>query len=416
VVLSTAQRRLWQLQRDAPDSAAYTLAVAWRLQGPLDPDQLRAAVLKVIETHDVLRTRYVEVDGEPVPKLGGPDEAAWSPRPATYAELAAEVARPFDLTTEPALRATLLRVADDAHLLVLRAHQIAADTWSIGVLVADLAAAYAGRPIARSPLRFTDVARWRAGVGASEDLDYWRARLAGACAAAELPPDRHRTPGAEVGTAGTYRFAFEPGLTSALRQLAAAEDTTTCSCLLAGLAALHARCTGEDDVLMGSRISGRESAAELATVVGPLASTLLLRTTLTPGMTGRELLREVRGGRLGDMEHASTSLERLAGLLPDQVCGGRPYRLQLVATDVPGVVLDLPGVEVTELPARVTTTAVDVSVSVDGLDGGPMTATVTYDADLFDERRIELFTLQLQRLLAGLVADPGAEVEALGRD
>ncbi|HXU29899.1 MAG TPA: condensation domain-containing protein, partial [Thermoanaerobaculia bacterium] len=277
--LSFAQERLWFLDRLMPGSPAYNLPLALRLDGCLDVAVLRSSLAAIVRRHAILRTTYADIDGRPVQRIGAPGGfpialADLSALPAGRAEVegartvAIEARRPFDLARGPVARGLAVRFAAPAHGLLLRLHHIAADGWSLGVLVRELTAAYEALAAGKAPvvpppaLQYADYALWQRGWLAGErlarEIEYWRARLSGAPPIA-LPTDRPRRPARPVQ--GARRSLTLPAASvERLAEECRRAGATPFMGLLAAFAALLYRWTGQDDLSLGTPVAGRHRA------------------------------------------------------------------------------------------------------------------------------------------------------------
>jgi acyl carrier protein len=302
--LSFAQERLWFLDRLAPGEGAYNISAAVRLTGPLDVAAFGAALGEVVRRHEALRTGFREgVEGRPIQVIGawrlpglpvidlsvlsgGSGEA----REAAVLRLAREEAgRPFDLTSGRLVRVALLRLANPGseHVILLTLHHIAADGWSMGVLVSELAALYGafrtGRPspLPELPIQYADFAFWQrawlSGLALEAQMAYWRRALAGAPTLA-LPTDRPR-PAVRSSRGARRRVALPPGLSEDLQRLAHGNGATPFMVLLAGLEILLRRLSGQEDLLVGSPIANR-THREIEGLIGFFVNTLVLRADL----------------------------------------------------------------------------------------------------------------------------------------
>ncbi|HEU0077529.1 MAG TPA: condensation domain-containing protein, partial [Longimicrobiaceae bacterium] len=328
--LSFAQQRLWLVDRLEPGSAAYNMPVALRLRGRLDAAALRASLDALARRHEVLRTTFAERGGEPlqvvhppapvplpVLDLRGVPSRARVPQAEGVAE--AEARRPFDLARGPLLRSSLLRLAEDDHVLLFTLHHVVSDGWSTGVLVREVAAHYAA---ARSgerarlpelPIQYADFAVWQrewlSGEILEEQIGYWKERLAGALPLLDVPTDRPRL--AEHGTrAGTHAFALTAETTAGLRDLSRRAGTTLFMTLLAGWQALLSRYAGQEDLVVGSPIAGR-TRRETEGLIGFFVNLLPLRGDLSGDPAWTELLGRVREAALGAYAHQDLPFERL---------------------------------------------------------------------------------------------------------
>lgn len=273
--LSFAQQRLWFLDQLRPGDCRYNSAVALRLTGGLDRAALSGALDGVLERHEALRTTFDDIDGRPVQTVHPAAPVPLPVRDLTERQeevpggdgagpldalLQAEYSRPFDLRTGPLLRALLVRLADEEHVLLLTAHHIVTDGWSMGVLLDELCTSYDalahGETPALAPVatQYPDFAVWQRGrlTGAlpAEQLSYWTKQLDQA-APLELPLDRPRS-GAESGSGAIHEFRVPPRTAARLRQLATEQHTTLFTALIAACQALFARWSGQDDIAVGS--------------------------------------------------------------------------------------------------------------------------------------------------------------------
>jgi amino acid adenylation domain-containing protein len=406
-VLSPAQRRLWFLDQWRP-GASYNVPVAWRLTGPVDAGALGKALCELVRRHQVLRTCYRAVEGEPRPLVL--PQTAFALRelgPVDERELvASESRRPFDLATELPVRATLGRVPGGA-VLTLVVHHIAADGWSIGLLARELSALYTGEALAEPPAQYADVAGHPSDDGR---LGYWRERLAGAPAVLDLPSDRPRPP-RPSGRGAIHRFALGEALGHGVHELARAERATPFAVLLAAFSAACARWSGEEDVIVGTPVAGRGDAG-LESLVGCFVNTLPVRTRVDGRVTGRELVARVRGALLADLEHELPFERLVEGLGAERDQSTTPLvQVLFVAADFPRSPLELEGVLVEELPVDPGAAKLDLSLTVD--TSGGLDAMLTYSADRFDATAAARLAEQFRTLLAALLADPDAPVAAL---
>ncbi|WP_232668741.1 non-ribosomal peptide synthetase/MFS transporter [Pseudonocardia sp. TRM90224] len=420
--LSNVQRRMWFLHQWSPLSAAYTMPIAWELRGRLDVDRLRGALSAVVARHEILRTRYLPVDGEPI---GVVDAAAPVPLPVhelrgdpavAVAELAGT---PFDLATEQPIRATLLRHRSDRHILVICLHHIAADGWSVGLLAADLAAAFAGGGPGRATelpppsAQYADVTHARARGAGSGDLraglEYWTTRLDGAAPLLDLPTDRPRT-AVPSDSGATFRFVLDEELTAAVRERAARTRASTSMVLLAAVQAACARYADTDDVLVGLPVARRTDAPD---VVGNFLDTIVVRTRVERGITGEQLVERVRHEVLDGTAFSHVPFDQVVAQRRSTPGHHPLYQVQFVATNVPRRPLRLDGLDVVELTVDATATKVDLSLAAEDDGAATIALTATYSTDLFDRASIERFAHSVRTLLAGMTARPTESVHAL---
>ncbi|MBV8202329.1 MAG: amino acid adenylation domain-containing protein, partial [Acidobacteria bacterium] len=294
--LSFSQERLWFLDQLQPGNAAYNMPAAVRLRGRLDGGRLARGLAAVARRHESLRTTFHAVDGQPFQRVApGPlpglrqiDLAALPParRAALARQLtAAEAAAPFDLERGPLLRARLLRLGSDEQVLLLNMHHIVSDGWSVRLIVRELAALYAGGAaggdpaLPALPVQYADYAawqrRWLTGEALARQLAYWRAELGGELPVLDLPTDSPR-PAVQTFHGGAREGLVPPALAAGLRSLARREGASFFMTLLAAFAVLLARYSGQEDLLIGVPIAGR-NRAEVEPLVGFFLNSLVLR-------------------------------------------------------------------------------------------------------------------------------------------
>ena len=423
--LSFAQERLWFLDRLLLDKTAYNVPTAWRLQGPLDAQALQRSVDELVARHETLRTRFTVREGEPVQVIDPPhavplpltDLSAMeqAERKAHAHQIAnAHARQPFDLEAGPLLRAQLLRLAAEEHLLLLNVHHIASDGWSVGVFERELSAAYGAfvkgqePELPALPIQYADYAAWQRewlqGEVLQKQLGYWKSRLAGV-STLELPTDRARPP---VASHQGAHLAFDlPGpLTGALKEMGRREGATLFMTLLAAFQVLLHRYNGQEDIAVGSPIAGR-GRTELEGLIGFFVNTLVLRSDLSGNPRFRDLLGRVRESALGAYTHQDLPFEKLVEeLAPARDMSRNPlFQVLFVLQNAPSAAFALEGVEVSRLPLEGHSAKFDLSLSVRESAVG-LHASWEYTSDLFNASTIERMARHFERLLEAIVADP----------
>ncbi|MFD4395342.1 condensation domain-containing protein [Kitasatospora sp. NPDC058478] len=429
--LSFAQQRLWFLDRLRPGRPDHNVPTAVRLRGRLDEGALTRALTEVVRRHEVLRGRIVDTEDGPrhvaepvetfVPTITDlthtPAEQAWQ-RARELA--AADLATPFDLGTAPMLRARLIRIAPDDHLLLLVMHHIACDGWSLSVLWQEFSAGYGaavdGRPIALAdlPVQYADFADWQrshqAGTAMLDQLAYWREHLAD-LSPSLLPTDRTR-PAVWSGRGDQVEIEIPAELAERIRALGRTHEVTPFMTLLAAFQVLLARCTGQADVTVGTPISGR-TRIEVEPLVGFFVNTLVLRTDLSgdPGFT--DVLARVRRGAVEAYAHQDVPFERLVQeLRPERDLGQHPlFTVMFQLEDPPALPSGLLGLEVSDhqMPNDVAKFDIEVSMT----DGGDrFTGVIRYAADLFDRDTVRQLSEGYRALLDQLVDSPERPISA----
>jgi len=431
--LSFAQQRLWFLAQLQPGGAAYNMPGAVLLEGPLHPNALAAALSAVARRHESLRTRFAGRGGRPVQIVDPPAPVALpvvdltalpetARETAAAALAAAEAARPFDLTRGRLLRALLLRLSAERHLELVTLHHIVADGWSLGVLVAELAAFYRGKEPAPLAVQYADFTvwqrQWLAGGALAPLLAWWKERLAGAPTRLELPADRPRRAAAARTEQGVHVHApLSRELAAELRGLA--PGTTLFMVLLAAFEALLARITGQDDLLLGSVVANR-TRPETEGLIGLFANTLVLRARLEDDPPFTTALARARETALGAWTHQDLPLEVLVEELhPERETGRTPlFQAVLVLQNAPLSLtpLELPGLTLRRVPVDSATAKFDLTLEVaEEADGGLGGLEMAWELsrDLFDAATGHRLAGWLGALLRGAVAAPGKPLSEL---
>jgi amino acid adenylation domain-containing protein/non-ribosomal peptide synthase protein (TIGR01720 family) len=425
--LSFAQQRLWVVDRLEPGSAAYNMPSALRLRGPLHAPALRAGIAELVRRHEALRTTFAERGGAPVQvvhppaplplpliDLAGLPDGSREPRAERLAAL--EARRPFDLARGPLLRATLVRLDDEDHVLLLTLHHVVSDGWSMGVLVREVFALYdafsrgAPSPLPELPVQYADFAvwqrRWLSGETLERQLAWWSERLAGAPPLLELPTDRPR-PALPRHRGAACSLHVDAALAGELRALGRREGATLFMTLLAGFAVVLGRWAGQEDVVVGTPIAGR-TRRETEGLIGFFLNTLALRTDLSGDPGFRELLGRVREATLGAYAHQDLPFERiLEELQPARSLSHSPLfqvMLNLLNLQEEGR-SELQGLALEGFGEREPMSKFDMTLYVgEGEEG--IRLNLVYDADLFEAARMAELLAQLQALLAQAAADP----------
>lgn len=418
--LSSAQARLWFLHQLFPETSAYNVPHILELRGPLRVDILTRAFDRLVERHEVLRTRFTEKDGIPLQTVAptapsivrfldatdtaGEEVSAW---------LTAEATRPFDLRAEPLLRVVVVQQAHQRYLLMIVFHHLAGDLWSLDILNRELALLYAAgcrgavADLPRATTSYLDFALWQqlAGHDASQ-LAYWRNQLGG-LEPLQLRTDRPR-PEVQNGQAGQLPVTIPAVTLERLEALGRRHKATLFMVLLTGLAVLLHRLTDQEDFAVGVPVAGR-SRRELEDVVGFFVNTLAMR--LRPGsrMTVAELLSQVRETALAGYVAGDIPFEKVIDeLQPRRDLGRNPLVQVLLAVQTAPVrSLQLTDLEVMPVSMDLGTHArFDLEFILwPRHDGAGFGGVVQYDKNLFEHQTIERMWSGFLALLAELPAD-----------
>ncbi|MBY8848172.1 AMP-binding protein, partial [Saccharothrix sp. MB29] len=440
--LSFAQEPLWFMHSQQP-GVEYNLGKALRLTGPLDRAALTSALTGLVSRHEVLRTTFPEVDGEPRQAVLDPAAATALLSAATRrvdttedalpAELADAVRHRFALAHDLPVAVRLYRLAADHHVLLLLLHHVAADGWSLAPLLRDLGTAYRARhaggapDFAPLPVQYADYTLWQHDVlGSADDegsplraqLDHWRAHLAGLPDVLDLPTDRTRS--SRSGSAGgSVPLTLDADVHARVARLAAEHGASPFMVLHAALAATLTRLGAGTDIPVGTPVAGRRDES-LDELVGFFVNTLVLRTDTSGEPTFAELLDRVRDGDLAAFANQDVPFDRLVDeLAPQRSLARHPlFQVALVLQNNADPDLDLPGVtpEVVDLPAGPA--KFDLSFTLaerHGADGAPagLLGELEYSRDLFQEDTAHRLADRFARVLDQVTATPGVRVGEL---
>ncbi|MGW1543288.1 non-ribosomal peptide synthase/polyketide synthase [Streptomyces sp. NPDC002309] len=437
IPLSFAQQRLWFLGELQGPNGMYNIPITLRLTGDLNLDALRAALADLVERHEALRTLIATNDGVPEQMILTPDgfDVPLPVIEVTEDELARVMAeesgRPFDLSREIPLRACLLAVGPQDHVLVLVAHHIASDGWSLAPLARDVSTAYTARSGGQAPtweplpIQYADYALWQRELLEGEDdpasflnqeLLYWRKALADLPEELPLPFDRPR-PSVPSHRDGSADLDVPADLHRRLVALARAEGVTMFAVLHAALATLLSRLGAGTDVPIGTPVAGRTEVA-LNDLVGFFVNTLVIRGDLSGRPSFRDVLARVHERNLDALTHQELPFERLVeDLAPARSLARQPlFQVMLALQDNAEPGLSLPGLDVSVLASREAPARADLAVSVretfgpGGVPAGLM-GGIGYAADLFDHGTVRTLAERLVRVLDAVTADPARPVD-----
>ncbi|TDC38948.1 amino acid adenylation domain-containing protein [Micromonospora sp. 15K316] len=426
VPLSYAQERVWFMDQLAPGEAAYHIAVPMRVRGPLHVPALRAALDGLTRRHESLRTRFpADADGRPtvvvdetveVPLtiVEAPDEAA------AQALVEAAAAEPFDLARGPLLRALLIRLSPEEHVLFLGKHHIVGDGWSVDLLLRDLVTFYRGGEPPALPVQYGDFAVWEAGElagpAAHGHLEWWKQRLAG-ITPLELPLDLPR-PATQTYRGDFVEFTLDKATTDGLHALTRAYGGTLFMTLLAAYQVFLARHAGQEDFAVGASVAGR-SAPELENVVGMFINMLPLRAELAGDPTFAELLERTRRSVLDALEHGEVPFAKVVHELglPRDVSRSPVFQAMFVLQNYDmGRYAEVPGesdVAFDWTPMELRATRFDFELhTVETLDG--LWGKLVFNTDLFTRETVARMAGRLGALLRAVVAAPDTPISALG--
>ncbi|HHX1039730.1 TPA: pyoverdine non-ribosomal peptide synthetase PvdD [Pseudomonas aeruginosa] len=423
--LSYAQERQWFLWQLEPESAAYHIPSVLRLRGRLDLDALQRSFDSLVARHETLRTRF-RLDGDEarqeiaasmalpldIVALGPLEEGALARQVETT------IARPFDLERGPLLRVSLLRLAEDDHVLVLVQHHIVSDGWSMQVMVEELVQLYAaysrGLEVALPalPIQYADYALWqRSWMEAGEkerQLAYWTGLLGGEQPVLELPFDRPR-PVRQSHRGAQFILELDIDLSQALRRVAQQEGATAFALLLASFQALLYRYSGQADIRVGVPIANR-NRVETERLIGFFVNTQVLKADLDGRMGFDELLAQARQRALEAQAHQDLPFEQLVeALQPERSLSHNPlfqvlFNYQSEARGN-GQAFRFDELQMESVQFDSRTAQFDLTLDLTD-EEQRFCAVFDYATDLFDASTVERLAGHWRNLLRGIVANP----------
>jgi len=431
--LSFAQRRLWFLDQLQGPGTTYNLFGAVELKGDLNVAALESAFREVVRRHEVLRTNFVERDGNPTVVVSPPgkfaidiihlenlDDDGQALEVDKWIE--SEVRRPFDLARERLFRAILLRRNTNTHMLLMSMHHIVSDEWSLGVLIHEVSTLYAAfergqpSPLPELTIQYADYAVWQrtwlADSVIKAQLEFWLDRLSGAPARLELPTDRPRAK-IQRHHGRVRSFHLDRDLADRLVSLGRGSEATLFMTLLTAYSILLHRYTGATDLVIGSPIANRVRP-ELESLVGFFVNTLPLRIDLSGDPSVRELLVRVRRTAVEAYSHQDVPFEQLVEeLRPERNLGHAPiFQVMLVLQNAPAPDLGKTSLEITPVEPRAVAAKFDCTLAIEETADG-LAGMIEYDTDLFDASTIDRQVRHFSNVLRSMVERPEARVREL---
>jgi len=442
--LSHGQQALWFLHQLAPDSAAYNIASAVRIEGSLDIPALKRAFQALTDRHATLRTTFTMRDGKPVQQVREhqpvhfevTDISAWSQQEIDE-QLVEEALLPFDLEQGPLLRVVLFARSTSEHILSLTIHHLVADFWSLQVLVNELRVLYTAEKsqiTAMLPpldLLYTDYVRWQADLLASPEGErlwqYWQTQLAGELPVLNLPTD-HARPAVQTYRGASHAVTLDAELTGRIKGLAKDESATLYMTLLAAFQVLLSRYTGQEEVIVGSPTAGR-SRAPLAQLIGYFVNPVGLRGNMSGNPTFAEFLQRVRQTVCAAFMHQDYPFAALVERLQPERDPSRSPLFQVMfslqqansldesglaafALGEAGAQLTIGDLRLESLALKQRVAQFDLTLMMAETEG-TLAASFQYNADLFEPATISRLAEHFQVLLESIVTRPAQPIEWL---
>jgi amino acid adenylation domain-containing protein len=431
--LSFVQERLWFVEELQIAGGAYNIALALRLQGRVNKAALQWAFDELVKRHEILRVHFERQGGRAVQATGSPEPftlhledlsglGAEERESRAQGLLREKALERFDLKRGPLLRAMLVKLAEEEHLLLVTMHHIVSDGWSMGVLLREIGVLYeayvagGSSPLPPLEVQYTDYAVWQRewlqGEVLEAQLAYWKKQLADAPAVLELPTDRPR-PGVPSFGGALRRFQLGAELSERIGGLAKQEGVTLYMLLLAALQVVLSRWSGQRDLLVGSPIAGRTNA-QTEKLIGCFLNTLVMRGDLRGNPAFREFLARTREAALQAYAHQDLPFEKLvAELQPERDLSRQAlFQVWFALLNQPAEGPDLPGLKITEAWDVSAGAKFDLTVLIYTGSAG-LNGAIEYATDLFDESTIERFVHHYIHVLEQVAADAQAHLSEL---
>ncbi|HEX3682842.1 MAG TPA: condensation domain-containing protein [Bryobacteraceae bacterium] len=427
--LSFAQQRLWFLDQLEPGSSAYNMAAAVSFRGRLNAEILARSLTEIVRRHEVLRTSFQVENGNPVQRIEEPGpldipiidvSCVAAPKQAAQQLAREEAERPFDLSRGPLIRAKLVRVAPEEHLLLLTLHHSVCDGWSVNILIREFTALYSSfsasepSPLEKLPIQYADFAHWQRqwlrGDILNEHVSYWRRKLEG------VSPLRLRVAkGSSDFRSGSGRndsFDLPPATVGALQDLSQAEGTTLFMTLLAAFEVLLHRQSGQTEFAVGIHLAGRPML-EVEKLIGFFVNMLPLKAELGGDPTFKELLERVRANSLEAQTYQALPLEKLVEELKPPRVNGRPQMFQATfAMQNDTLAIHLPALEGEVRDSGDEVARLGLVLWIVRSSNG-WSACWRYNTEVFDPLEILELQKDFATLLEAIAAQPSARVSEL---
>ncbi|MEH2048358.1 amino acid adenylation domain-containing protein [Nostoc sp.] len=431
--LSFAQEQMWFLSQLSPDNPLYSELNPLQIKGYLNIVALEKSLNYIVQRHEVLRTNFVTFEERPVqviadsftltmPVVDLRELAQSDKKIAIQGLVMAEDQRTFNLASDPLIRATLLKLTEVEHILLLTIHHIIFDDWSERILLRELATVYSAfcnglsPELPELPIQYADFAvwqrQWLSAEVLSSQLTYWKQRLSGAPSLLELPIDRVR-PSIQTFQGARQSFELSGELRAAVITLTQRQRVTLFMTLLAAFKILLYRYTGQTDMCVGT-VHATRDRQEIQELIGMFANALVLRTDMSDNPSFEDLLSQVREVALGAYAHQDLPFEKLVEeLRPARDLSHTPLvQVMLGVFNLLEPQIQSENLTLSRLATQTVTAKFDLTLILLNTASG-LIGTWEYNTDLFDASTIERMAGHFQTLLAGIVANPQQKISSL---
>jgi hypothetical protein len=426
---SLAQQSFWYLDRLEPGNPCWNIAVRFRIIGALDISLLERSINEIVRRHEILRTSFALIDGalaqivhaeaticlplDDLSHLASADRDLEEER-----RTIAEAALPFNLKTGPLVRARLLKLADQEHMLLVTIHHIVSDGWSIGLFSDEVGAHYEAlssghqTTVPDLPLQYADYAVWKneqsEGLAARQHRSYWQTKLAN-LQACEIPPDHPRPP-VKTHCAYILSVVLPVSLTDSLTALSRKHGCTLYTLSLAALKILIAHYTRQNDIYVGTLLAGRDRV-ELEPLIGVFINTVILRTDLSGDPTFLELLARVQRTVEDGIAHQDLHFQQVVEALRLKRDPNRPtvYSINFIYQRDFVKPLQFAGLSMTPMPSKSPGAIYDLNFfMVQRSDGWRLSCE--YDCDMYEAANVNRMIGRLRHLFVQIAANPNRKM------
>ncbi len=425
IPLSFAQMRLWFFEQLEPGTATYNMPTVLRLAGALDVAALERSFNEIVRRHEVLRTTFAATDGQPfqviapsliltVPVVDLRSLAFEARQSEWQRQAEEEIQKPFNLSKDSLLRVKLLRLGEEEHIFVLTMHHIITDAWSVEILLRELWELYEAfrrgerSPLTELPLQYADFASWQrqwlTGEVLASQLSYWKQHLSGELPVLDLPFDKPR-PTVQNYRGASQSLMLPAALSESLKALSRDCGVTLFMTLLAAFQTLLYRYCGQEDIIIGSPIAGR-NRSEIQNLIGFFVNTIVLRSHLAEAATFREVLFRARDAALGAFAHPELPFEKLVEeLQPERHLGRNPiFQVWFNMLRENRDRAEKAGLTVEVMRSPQVVAKFDLTLAaVESPEG--LFLEFSYNTDLFEAATIARMLSHLQNLLAEIAID-----------
>lgn len=431
--LALAQQRLWFLNQLDSNSAVNNIGAALRLRGDFDKAAFDLALMDTVQRHEILRTSFIQVHGEPQAVIVDGSDWKYETVDARHLgdrgpesellQYAGQLTnQPFDITRGSLFRVHLLLLGPRDHLIVLAMHHMISDGWSMGVLVREFSEIYAARAAGAEPtlpplpIQYVDFAAWQRKWLESGELDrqlpYWQKQLAGAPPVFGFPTDHRRSP-TEAFRGCRSKLVLPQEMVGALKHLSRRHAVTLFMTLLAAFKVLLARYSGQDDVVLGSPSANR-SLPELYRLIGFFVNNLVLRTDLSGNPSFAELLGRIREVTLRAYEHQDVPFDSLVhALRPERSLDHSPlFQVMFILQNFSLDNFEFAGLAAEPLEIAIGTPRFDLTVEIFPRYG-ELWMYFDYNADLYEPETIERIQQHYLAILSAVCADPSQKIASI---